>query len=376
MSRETGRRRIYRSRVVRRRRSALAVFVAVALAAIVVVAAQGGGRERVRVTYDRRAAVAYADAWALKVNPEYWSSPDNDCANFVSQCLAAGGLRPTYDDGREWRSNGTEFPTVAWVNCGAQKRALSAARRRALTLHRAQSRGRCRQGGRPGDIVYLGNVVDGELEWQHVMICAGREGGEWVYDSHTAAYRRATLDHWYPAHFTEVRYCRIADVVSYAARAREAQACGRRPGSHGSTRRARHPAGHAGLGAAEVPAADLVEHVEDLLAAHGELGGVVVAQGDGRVAVAGDLEVRVGHPARAARLVGAPDVVLPDLVVVADADRVAGAEAHRVGVAGHVRLDDADALRQLRLGHGPSTMSSTHDSGTQPSTPAALRQRR
>ena len=60
-------------------------------------------------------------------------------------------------------------------------------------------------------------MVDGAPEWQHVVICAGREGGEWVYDSHTAAYRRATLDHWYPAHFTEVRFCRIADVVSYAA---------------------------------------------------------------------------------------------------------------------------------------------------------------
>ena len=93
---------------------------------IVIVAAQGGGRERDRVTYDRRAAADYADAWALKDNPEYWASPDNDCANFVSQCLAAGGLRPTYDDGREWRSNGTEFPTIAWVNCGAQMRALSA----------------------------------------------------------------------------------------------------------------------------------------------------------------------------------------------------------------------------------------------------------
>ena len=126
MHRDQGRRRIYRARAVRRRRSALAVFVAAALAAIVIVTAQGGGRERVRVTYDRRAAADYADTWALKSNPEYWSSPDSDCANFVSQCLAAGGLRPTYDDGREWRSNGTEFPTIAWVNCGAQMRALSA----------------------------------------------------------------------------------------------------------------------------------------------------------------------------------------------------------------------------------------------------------
>jgi hypothetical protein len=216
MSRESERRRIYRSRVARRRRSALAVFVAVALAAIVVVAAQGGSRERVRVAYDRGAAVAYADAWALSVNPEYWSSPDNDCANFVSQCLAAGGLRPTYDSGREWRSNGTEFPTVAWVNCGAQKRALGARSAEHSRYVAGSSRTRPASWA-PGDIVYLGNVVDGELEWQHVVICAGRTGGEWVYDSHTAAHRRAGLDRWFPAHFAEIRYCRIADAVSYAA---------------------------------------------------------------------------------------------------------------------------------------------------------------
>jgi hypothetical protein len=215
MSRELERRRIYRSRVARRRRSALAVLIAIALAAIVVVAAQGGSRERLRVTYDRRAAVAYANAWALSVNPEYWSSPDNDCANFVSQCLAAGGLRPTYDAGREWRSNGTEFPTVAWVNCGAQKQALSA---RAASHSRYIARSARTQpaGWAPGDIVYLGNAVDGKLEWQHVVICAGRVGGEWVYDSHTASHRRETLDRWYPAHFAEARFCRIADVVSYA----------------------------------------------------------------------------------------------------------------------------------------------------------------
>jgi len=215
MHREVGRRRIYRARAVRRRRSALAIFVAVALALIVIITAQGGAGERSRVTYDRRAAAAYADAWALKVNPEYWSSPDNDCANFVSQCLAAGGLKPTYDVGREWRSNGTEFPTVAWVNCGAQKRALSA-RAAGRSRYITRTTPTLPPGWAAGDIVYLGNVVDGSVEWQHVIICAGRRGGEWVYDSHTAARRKATLDHWYPAHFSEVRFCRIADVVTYA----------------------------------------------------------------------------------------------------------------------------------------------------------------
>jgi hypothetical protein len=166
------------------------------------------------VTYDRQAAAAYADAWALKVNPEYWSSPDSDCANFVSQCLAAGGLRPTYDAGREWRSNGLEFPTTAWVNCGAQKRAL-ASRAATHTRYVVRVTRTLPAGWAAGDIVYLGNVEDGELEWEHVIICAGRRDGEWVYDSHTTALRRVTLDHWYPAHFSAVRYCRVADEVVY-----------------------------------------------------------------------------------------------------------------------------------------------------------------
>ena len=161
------------------------------------------------------AATDYADAWALKVNPEYWSSPDSDCANFVSQCLAAGGLRPTYDAGREWRSNGTEFPTVAWVNCGAQLRALSA-RSAGHSRYIARTTRTLPSGWAAGDIVYLGNVVDGNVEWQHVIICAGRQDGEWVYDSHTTAIRRVALDHWYPAHFTEVRFCHLAGSVTYA----------------------------------------------------------------------------------------------------------------------------------------------------------------
>jgi hypothetical protein len=214
MSREVGGRRIYRSRAVRRRRSALVCAIAAILALVVIVAAQGARPKPVHVTYDRGAAAAYADAWALRVNPEYWSSPDSDCANFVSQCLAAGGLRPTYDDGREWRANGLEFPTGAWVNCGAQKRAFTS-RGASHTRYVVQVAHTVPPHWRAGDIVYLGNVQDGKLEWQHVIICAGRRDGEWVYDSHTTSLRQAPLEHWYPAHFSAVRYCRIADEVVY-----------------------------------------------------------------------------------------------------------------------------------------------------------------
>jgi hypothetical protein len=215
MRRDQGRRRVYHSRAVRRRRSLFVVFIVAALAGVVLAAGQSGGRGRERVIYDRRAAAAYADQWALGNNPRYWSSPDNDCANFVSQCLAAGGLRPLDDPGREWHANGTEFPTIAWVNCGAQKRSLSA-RDEAQTRPIARSISTLPRAWAAGDVVYLGNVVEGRPEWQHVIICVGKKGGEWVYDSHTTAYLRQPLEVWYPAHFSLIRYCHIADAVSYA----------------------------------------------------------------------------------------------------------------------------------------------------------------
>jgi hypothetical protein len=199
---------------MRRRRSLFVVCITLSLAGLVLAAGQSGGRER--VTYARRAAAAYADKWALGNNPQYWSSSDNDCANFVSQCLAAGGLRPLQDPGREWYANGTDFPTTAWVNCVAQLRSLSARGQSHARYIVRTSRARPRDWA-TGDIVYLGNTVAGEPEWQHVIICVGRSGGTWIYDSHTTAHRREPLSIWYPEHFSLIRYCHIADAVSYAA---------------------------------------------------------------------------------------------------------------------------------------------------------------
>ena len=57
--------------------------------------------------YDRTAAVEYAEKWYRSANtPQYESFVGNggDCANFVSQCLIAGGLNMT----RNWHSIGTK----------------------------------------------------------------------------------------------------------------------------------------------------------------------------------------------------------------------------------------------------------------------------
>lgn len=44
-----------------------------------------------RFVYDRSAAVRYAEHWWNDANPAYQFFEVNDCTNFISQCLRAGG---------------------------------------------------------------------------------------------------------------------------------------------------------------------------------------------------------------------------------------------------------------------------------------------
>jgi hypothetical protein len=60
--------------------------------------------------YSRSAAVRYAVTYALKPNPAYRYFPlindtSGDCANFLSQCLRAGGAPLTYAPGHVWWYN-------------------------------------------------------------------------------------------------------------------------------------------------------------------------------------------------------------------------------------------------------------------------------
>ena len=58
-------------------------------------------------SYNRRSAVDYAERYALTPNPEYRYFPlinDNsgDCANFISQCLKAGGAPMSHNPKNPW----------------------------------------------------------------------------------------------------------------------------------------------------------------------------------------------------------------------------------------------------------------------------------
>lgn len=77
-------------------------------------------------TYSYKDAVAYADKYAMSYNPAYpnYNSIGGDCANFVSQCLYAGGLPMTdgwfYRDGSRsgsWSLANGLFTYVS-ENCG------------------------------------------------------------------------------------------------------------------------------------------------------------------------------------------------------------------------------------------------------------------
>ena len=46
-------------------------------------------------TYDRSAAIEYAEEWYDGHNPDYYYYRRGDCSNFVSQCLEAGGIAET-----------------------------------------------------------------------------------------------------------------------------------------------------------------------------------------------------------------------------------------------------------------------------------------
>lgn len=47
------------------------------------------------MAYNRYQAVAYANQWWNSYNPAYVSFPKDDCTNYISQCLAAGGAPMT-----------------------------------------------------------------------------------------------------------------------------------------------------------------------------------------------------------------------------------------------------------------------------------------
>lgn len=71
-------------------------------------------------TFDQAKAQRYADTYALSSNSLYRYWPDNDCTNFVSQCLYAGGMKECDD----WYYNNALSQSATWIQANQLKEYL------------------------------------------------------------------------------------------------------------------------------------------------------------------------------------------------------------------------------------------------------------
>ena len=71
-------------------------------------------------TFDQAKAQRYADTNALSSNSLYRYWPDNDCTNFVSQCLYAGGMKECDD----WYYNNALSQSATWIQANQLKEYL------------------------------------------------------------------------------------------------------------------------------------------------------------------------------------------------------------------------------------------------------------
>jgi hypothetical protein len=146
-------------------------------------AAGGGRRGYVAVlTFDRAAAAAYADKYALSYNSTY-THFSADCANFGSQVMFAGGypkFGSSYESGWWYDKNGTSSPgdddySHAWIACIPQQDAWNL-----KYTNVAASIGDVGK----GDYVYYDWTGNGT--WDHVAELVGsNSAGQKVVDAHT-----------------------------------------------------------------------------------------------------------------------------------------------------------------------------------------------
>ncbi len=133
-------------------------------------------------TYNVNKAIEYANKWALKRNPAYndYSNEGGDCANFVSQCLFAGGLPRTSGwDHRKWPA------MEGWIS-NEKLREYLVGNNMGSYVHNIKPAQL-----KKGDLVYYN--WSGDKSWtQHVTIVVGKDkNGQPIINSHTRDWYHA-----------------------------------------------------------------------------------------------------------------------------------------------------------------------------------------
>jgi hypothetical protein len=134
------------------------------------------------IAYNRAQAIAYAEKWALKRNPAYYSFSGlgGDCTNFISQCIYAGC--------------GVGFLYNFLINNKSAGPYGSAVKRSEVI---------------PGDIIQLGRA-DGS--YYHALFILSVSGGEIYIATHSCdAYYRPLSSYVYQ----NIRYIHIKGARRY-----------------------------------------------------------------------------------------------------------------------------------------------------------------
>ncbi len=121
--------------------------------------------------YSPSAATAYAEQYWSDYNPSYsnYNSIGGDCANFVSQCLHAGGLEMT--DGWYWYSYNNR--SASWASCSDMYNYFNNA---GYTIIENPSNDEVLEGN---PVLYWRNG-----RWGHAAICVGENNGVPVVAAH------------------------------------------------------------------------------------------------------------------------------------------------------------------------------------------------
>jgi hypothetical protein len=138
--------------------------------------------------YDRLKAVQYAETWWNSYNPAFKKFEENDCTNYISQCLNAGGapMRGYPTRGHGWWIRGNNW-SWSWPIAHALQ----------LYLSSSKTGLRAREVSRPDELM-LGDVIcydfEGDGRFNHNTIVTGYDYyGMPLVNAHTTNSR---LRYW------------------------------------------------------------------------------------------------------------------------------------------------------------------------------------
>ncbi len=160
--------------------------------------------------YDRTAAAAYANRyWDTYNTAEYadYSSSGGDCANYVSQCLVAGGTSLWESELNNNPGNGLD-PYGAVPYCDDLNLVL--------TEDIGAQHKRIEDSGTPlpelqaGDVIIYGTDSD---EFAHAVIVVGGQGDNAMINAHTTDRYHVSWDYAFPSYFSVAHFYHMPDSI-------------------------------------------------------------------------------------------------------------------------------------------------------------------